>query len=607
MRLALAQLNLTVGAFEANFGRMRGAIAQARAARADLVAFSELATTGYPPRDLLNHSGFVEANLDLLERVARLTDDHLGALVGFVDPNPAIEGKRLFNAVALCHGGRVVGRRHKSLLPTYDVFDEDRYFEPAHEVGALAFKGARLGVTICEDVWNDKDFWPRQLYHRDPVCELALAGVDVLINISSSPFSVGKAEVRGEMIRQEAMKHRRSFFYVNQVGGNDELVFDGRSLGFDARGNLILRAGEFCEDFLVCDVPAAGGAGRAGGASGAGDAAPAPTAAPDCGAAAGVPCAGDEGLVRPASASLVEQAYQALVLGLGDYVRKCGFTRVVLGLSGGVDSALTASLAAAALGPGNVLGVAMPSRYSSAHSLRDAETLARNLGIDYRVIPIDAAFAAQLQTLAPVFEALPADVTEENLQARIRGAILMALSNKFGYLVLSTGNKSELAVGYCTLYGDMCGGLAVISDVPKTLVYQLARYVNRRATVIPQSTLDKPPSAELRPNQTDRDTLPPYEILDRIIEAYVERDLDLAAISALGIDPALARTLITWIDRNEYKRRQAAPGLRITSKAFGIGRRYPIAADYGAITAARRSVPRPQGGFSRRARRGVEP
>ena len=497
VRLALAQLNFTVGAFEANFGRMRQAIVRARAAGADLVAFSELATTGYPPRDLLNHAGFVEANLDVLERVARLTDDRLGALVGFVDPNPASEGKRLFNAVALCHGGRVVGRRHKSLLPTYDVFDEDRYFEPAHEVGALAFKGAQIGATICEDVWNYRDFWPRQLYHRDPVCELAQGGVDLLVNISSSPFSVGKADVRGEMIRQEAVKHRRPFLDVNQVGGNDELVFDGRSLGCDAGRNLILRGGEFCEDFLVCEVegPGAGvpAESRRGG-----------------GAKAGA----EADLIRPASASTVEQAYHALVLGLGDYVRKCGFTRVVLGLSGGIDSALTASLAAAALGPPNVLGVAMPSRYSSTHSLRDAEALAGNLGIDHRVIPIDDVFAAYLQTLEPVFDKRPADVTEENLQARIRGAILMALSNKFGYLVLSTGNKSELAVGYCTLYGDMCGGLAIISDVPKTFVYRLARYVNRNAVVIPVSTLEKPPSAELRPGQKDSDSLPPYEVLD---------------------------------------------------------------------------------------------
>jgi NAD+ synthase (glutamine-hydrolysing) len=573
VRLALAQLNFTVGAFDANFVKMRDAMAKARAAGADLVVFSELAPTGYPPRDLLSHSGFVEANLAVLDRVARLTDAGLGALVGFVDPNPTKAGKPLHNAVALCHNGRVADRRHKSLLPTYDVFDEDRYFEPAREIAPMAFRGVQLGVTICEDIWNDEDFWPRRLYHRDPVSELVRGGAEVLINISSSPFSLGKADLRGAMIRREAVKHQRYFFYVNQVGGNDELVFDGQSLGFDPEGHLILRAGEFCEDFLVCDVPAGARAASAG--------------VDDRLATGGAYPADNGRLVRPASATIVEQAYRALVLGLGDYVRKCGFSRAVLGLSGGIDSALTASLAAAALGPANVLGVAMPSRYSSEHSLRDAAALARNLGIGCQVIGIDSMFDAALRTLAPAFGARPADVTEENLQARLRGAILMALSNKFGYLVLSTGNKSELAVGYCTLYGDMCGGLAVISDVPKTLVYQLARYVNNRDEVIPQSTIEKAPSAELRPNQTDQDTLPPYEVLDRIIEAYVERDLDLAGISALGIDPALAREVVSWIDRNEYKRRQAAPGLKITSKAFGVGRRYPIAADHWTRTAPR--------------------
>ncbi|MDE3153760.1 MAG: NAD+ synthase [Acidobacteriota bacterium] len=564
MRLALAQLNFTVGAFEGNFERMRSAIARAREADADLVVFSEMAATGYPPRDLLTHAGFIRANLALVERVAALTDERLGAIVGFVDPNPSSEGKGLFNAAAVCHDGRVIARRYKSLLPTYDVFDEDRYFEPAREVAPVAFKGIRLGITICEDVWNAKEFWPSRLYHRDPVDEVVKAGADLLINISSSPFSLGKPALRREMVRQEAKKHQRYFFYLNQVGANDELVFDGHSLGFDPRGEVVLRARDFAEDFLLYDVPV----GTTAAAS-----------EPTVGAMAGV------------SGSRVEEAYRALVLGLRDYVHKCGFHDVVVGLSGGIDSALTAALAAEALGPEHVLGVSMPARYSSEGSRRDAEALAHNLGIRYRQVPIDEIFGAYLAALAPVFEGYAQDVTEENIQARVRGAVLMALANKFGSLLLSTGNKSELAVGYCTLYGDMAGGLAVISDVPKTLVYEIARFINRERTLIPVSTLTKPPSAELRPDQTDQDTLPPYDILDRVLEAYVEKNLDVEAICAMGLDPAVVQKIVTMIDRAEYKRRQAAPGLKITSKAFGVGRRYPIAADYRAVMRARAPQP----------------
>jgi NAD+ synthetase len=550
MRLALAQLNFTVGAFETNFHKIREAVGRAVAARADLVVFSELAATGYPPRDLLTHAGFIDLNLDLIERVARLSTAELAILIGFVDRNPAAEGKPLFNAAALCHDGRVVGKRYKTLLPTYDVFDEDRYFEPAREVAPLEIGGVRLGVTICEDVWNDPDFWPQRLYHRDPVCELADQRADVLVNISASPFTLKKADLRRRMIQQEAVKHHRYFFYLNQVGGNDELVFDGHSIGIDPDGRLVVRARDFAEDFIVFDVP-----GARGGA-----------------------------LVEPplheVSQSDDETAYRALVLGLSDYAAKCGFTRAVLGLSGGVDSALTACLAAAALGPDRVLGVAMPTRYSSAGSLTDAEALARALGIGYRVIPIDGIFQAYLDALAPVFDHA-GDVPEQNIQARIRGAVLMALSNQFGSLVLSTGNKSELAVGYCTLYGDMCGGLAVISDVPKLLVYRLARFVNRERTIIPESTLSKPPSAELKLNQRDTDTLPPYDVLDPIVEAYVEGGLEADAIIRLGFDRALVRDVIARIDGSEYKRRQAAPGIKISSKAFGVGRRYPMAAKYG--------------------------
>jgi NAD+ synthase (glutamine-hydrolysing) len=552
MRLALAQLNFTVGAFARNLEKITDAVNRASGAGAELVVFSELATTGYPPRDLLNHPQFVDANLDLLQRVAELSTERLGILIGFVDRNPSPEGKGLFNAAALCHNGRITGRQYKSLLPTYDVFDEDRYFEPGRRVAPLEIHGIRLGVSICEDVWNDRDFWPRRLYHRDPVCELADQQARLLINISSSPFTLKKADLRRQMIRQEAVKHRRYFFYVNQVGGNDELIFDGHSIGIDPEGREVLRGRDFEEDFLVYDVPLSNDA----------DCPPSPP------------------VLRQVSHSDEEAAYRALVLGVRDYAHKCGFSSVVLGLSGGIDSALTACLAVSALGPEHVLSVAMPTRYSSEHSRVDAAVLAGNLGIAHQVIPIDAIFQTYLDALQRPFDGLSGGETEENIQARIRGTVLMALSNRLGHLLLTTGNKSELAVGYCTLYGDMCGGLAVISDVPKTLVYRLARFVNRERAVIPESILTKAPSAELRPDQKDSDTLPAYDVLDQIVEAYVERDLDPAAIVELGIEPDIVADIVRRIDRSEYKRRQAAPGIKISSKAFGVGRRYPIAADY---------------------------
>jgi NAD+ synthetase len=558
MRIALAQVNYTVGAFEGNVARIEDAVRRAREARADLLLLSELATTGYPPRDLLTHERFVDANLEARDRIARLSTPDLGILVGCVERNASPGGKRLFNTAALCHDGRVVSRHHKTLLPTYDVFDEDRYFEPGPSLAPMSFKGVRLGVTICEEAWNDPEFWPRRLYPRDPVADLAAQGVDLLLNISSSPFEMGKAAVRREMIRQHARRHDVPFLYLNQVGGNDELIFDGHSLGFDGQGELLLRAADFREDFLVVDVPLAGEAPAA------------------------------ERPIAAVSAAGCEEAWHALCLGLRDYVHKCGFRSVVLGLSGGIDSALCAALAAEALGPGQVTGIAMPTRFSSDHSLRDAETLAHALGIHYQVLPIDGIFQAFLDGLAPILPG-PPGTTEENIQARIRGAVLMAFSNRHGAILLSTGNKSELAVGYCTLYGDMAGGLAVINDVPKTLVYDLARFVNRDREIIPASSLTKAPSAELRHDQTDQDTLPPYEIVDKVVEGYVERGLDVDALVAQGLDRVVVEDLVSKIDRNEYKRRQAAPGLRITSKAFGVGRRYPIAADYRTLAAPARA------------------
>jgi len=558
MRIAIAQLDYTIGAFEANLGKMRRAVEEARRENADLVLFSELATTGYPPQDLLDRPDFIAENLRQVQRVATLSAGGPAVVTGYVAPNPGKVGKPLYNAAALCSGGRIVGRYRKCLLPTYDVFDEARYFEPGADADPLELDGLRLGITICEDAWNDPDFWPRRLYKRDPVGELVGKGAQLLLNLSASPFSVGRGRLRQEMLSAEAAKHGRWFVVANQVGGNDELVFDGSSLVIDPTGKVVARAHQFAEDLLVHEIPDGVLRSRS--------------------------CAdGTPGILRPVADGPVEEAWKALVLGLADYTGKCGFRKVVLGLSGGIDSALTAVVAAEALGPENVLGVAMPTRYSSESSLSDAEALVRSLGIEYRIIPIDPVFQSYLDTLGPVFEGLEPDVTEENIQARVRGNILMALSNKYGRLLLTTGNKSELAVGYCTLYGDMSGGLAVISDVPKTMVYEMARWLNREREVIPENVIVKPPSAELRPGQTDQDALPPYEVLDRILEAYVEQNRPVPEIVASGIDRETVREVVRLIDRNEYKRRQAAPGIRITSKAFGVGRRFPIAADYRAL------------------------
>jgi NAD+ synthase (glutamine-hydrolysing) len=552
MRLALAQLNLTVGDFTGNFSLVSGAVEEARLAGAELVVFTELATTGYPPRDLLTQAGFVERNLAQLARVAALSTDTLGILIGFVDRNEAAGEKPLRNSVALCVGGHVVDRRAKSLLPTYDVFDEARYFEPAKSTSPMVFNGRRIGVTICEDVWNPGEFWPQSRYARDPVSELAAGHPDFLINVSASPFELDKAAVRRDLIRTSAQAQGLYFFYVNQVGGNDELIFDGHSVGIDPDGTLVARAREFASDLLIFDVPLPGE--------------PAP-----------------DPVLHAVSSSDEEATYGALVLGLGDYARKCGFRTAVLGLSGGIDSAVTACLAVEALGAENVTGVLMPSRYSSDHSVADATALTASLGIGHLVFPIESAVLGSLEALSSIsadVATAPDAMTEQNLQARVRGALLMAHSNTYGSIVLTTGNKSELAVGYCTLYGDMCGGLAVISDVPKTMVYRLARYINRGRARIPESTLLKAPSAELKPNQLDQDSLPPYDVLDQIVESYVERGLTVDQIASQGIDRATVTAMVSKINASEYKRRQAAPGLKISSKAFGVGRRFPIAAHY---------------------------
>lgn len=539
MKIALAQINTVVGDLQGNEARIQAAYQRGVREGMDLVVLPELAVAGYPPRDLLLRPDFVEQNLAVLDRLAAATST-TGLLAGYVGRNATRPGRETTNAAALMQHGRILATRTKTLLPTYDVFDEDRYFEPAAENLPVEFSGHRIGVTICEDIWNDEDFWRDRRYRRNPAMELVAAGATLLFNISASPWHLGKNHTRRQMLSSLAAKARCPLVYCNLTGGNDELIFDGASLVLDASGGLLARGTRFAEDWLTVDTES-----------------PHPVAELD---------AGEE-----------EMLYHALVIGVRDYLHKCGFKSAVLGLSGGIDSALVACLAAEALGPENVLGISMPSQFSSQGSLDDARELARNLGIRYEAVPIQSAFLTLKEQLQPVFAGRPEDVTEENVQARLRGVILMAVSNKFGSLLLTTGNKSEMAVGYCTLYGDMCGGLAVISDVPKMMVYRLARWINREREIIPQASITKPPSAELRPNQTDQDSLPPYEVLDAILEAYVVEGKSPRQIVAAGHEPAVVQRVVKLINGAEYKRRQAAPGLKVTSKAFGLGRRIPIA------------------------------
>ena len=541
LRVAGAQLNLVVGDIDGNERRIAEAMDWAEDEGADVLVLPELAIGGYPPEDLVLRNSYVEAGIDAVRRLARRSG-RVTTVVGFVDhasPEPGDTSdawqRRVANAAAVLHGGRLVGVYHKVLLPNYGVFDEDRYFVPGRDPDRLwDIAGVPAGVSICEDVWLPDG--PPHLQAR--------AGARVLLNINASPVHCGKAPEREEMLSARARAAGAPLVYVNLVGGQDELVFDGASVVVTADGTVIHRSPQFAEDRFVVDVPLAGEEVVPG------DITP---------------------LLDP-----IPEVYAALTTGLGDYVRKNGFSSVVLGLSGGIDSALTATIAADALGPENVWGVAMPSRYSSEHSVEDARALADNLGIRFDLIPMDDVFAAYLSTLEDVFEGREPDVTEENLQARIRGAILMALSNKFGHLVLATGNKSEMAVGYSTLYGDMVGGFAVIKDVFKTMVYRLAEWRNTQGKAIPQRTLDKPPSAELRPDQTDQDTLPPYELLDAILDRYIEDDMGVDEIVADGYDPAVVERVVRMVDASEYKRRQSAPGVKITVKAFGKDRRLPI-------------------------------
>jgi NAD+ synthase (glutamine-hydrolysing) len=548
MKVALGQINTTIGDIDGNVDKMIAFAINARQGGARLIIFPELAVCGYPPMDLLLKDSFVHANLRGLDKL-RQSVEGISVLVGFVDTNHG-NGRPLYNACALLEDGEIKARRYKTLLPSYDVFDEDRYFEPAREYTPVTIDGISVGISICEDIWNSKQINTKPRYLIDPIERIVELHPQLLVNISASPFSIGKEHIRHELVRNQARKHGIPIIYVNQVGGNDELIFDGRSIVVNADGELIARGNEFTEDLIYVDIEPGEKSVQV-----------------------------LNGIIRPSADDRTINSYKAVVLGTKDYVRKCGFTKTIIGLSGGIDSAVTAAIAVKALGAENVVGIAMPSPYSSQGSLDDAAALAKNLGMEYRVIPIEKAMAAFNEMLGPAFEGTNRDVSEENIQARIRGSILMAMSNKFNYLVLTTGNKSELAVGYCTLYGDMCGGIAVISDLLKTLVYDLAKYINEEAgrEIIPRSTIEKPPSAELRPNQTDQDSLPPYVVLDGILQAYVEQRRKPDEIVRLGYKKEVVMDVINKTDRSEYKRHQAAPGLKVTTRAFGVGWRMPIA------------------------------
>jgi NAD+ synthase/NAD+ synthase (glutamine-hydrolysing) len=547
MRIALGQINTTIGDFAGNVDRIIRMAQDAAGKGAEVVVFPELAVCGYPPRDLVEKPSFVARSEQELGRLAAETASLPVALIcGYAARAALNTGKTAVNAAALLRAGTVVFRQTKMLLPTYDVFDEARYFLPAESQGLFTLASENVALTICEDAWNDKQFWERRLYQRDPVEELIHAGGSLLISINASPFHVDKRELRREIFSAAARRHRVPVVYVNQVGGQDSLVFDGSSFAMDASGQLRTLAKSFDEDLVFFDSE-----------TGAGE-------------------------IHENVPDGCESVYEALVLGTRDYLRKCGFKRVLLGLSGGIDSSLTAVIAVDAVGAENVTGISMPGPFSSEGSITDARALAQSLGIRFEIVPISSAYEQMLRNLDPVFNGAQRDVTEENIQARLRGVTLMALSNKWSALVLTTGNKSELAVGYCTLYGDMCGGLAVISDVPKTLVYELSRVANRRHPgAIPEPVFTKPPSAELRPDQKDSDSLPEYDVLDLILRAYVEENETPANIAReQGLPLELVRDVVRKVDRNEYKRQQAAPGLKVTSKAFGIGRRYPIAQRY---------------------------
>jgi NAD+ synthase (glutamine-hydrolysing) len=547
MRIALGQINTTVGDLAGNVALCVRFAREAAARGAEMIVFPELSVTGYPPRDLVEKRTFIGQSEAALHKLADATKDlPLAVIAGYVGQSHIPTGKQAMNSAAILRGGEILLRQDKILLPTYDVFDEARNFMPGEAQSLLAMGGEQLALTICEDAWNDKQFWRHPLYTRDPVDELIRSGGTLAVSINASPFHLGKRALRVEMFRAMALRHKIPFIVVNQVGGNDQVVFDGSSFVMDAQGNMIASAASFAEDLVIADL-----------ATGMGD-------------------------QRASFPDDTEAVYEALVIGTRDYIGKCGFKKVLIGLSGGIDSSLTAAVAVDAVGRENVRGVAMPGPFSSDHSVSDARAMAERFGIEFDIVPITPGYEEMVRTLAPVFEGRKPDVAEENIQARLRGLTLMAMSNKFGAMVLTTGNKSEIAVGYCTLYGDMCGGLAVISDVPKTLVYGLSRIANKRHNgAIPEAVFIKPPSAELRPDQKDSDSLPPYEVLDAILRLYVEEFRSAKEIAEeLSLPLELVKDVALKVDRNEYKRQQAAPGLKVTSKAFGMGRRFPVAQRY---------------------------
>jgi NAD+ synthase (glutamine-hydrolysing) len=540
MRIYLAQINTVVGAIRTNTNKIIEFAQRAAKENGDLVVFHEMAITGYPPKDLLDKKEFVDDNIAAVGEIARACPD-IGIVVGFVDRNPHSEGKRLMNAAALTCKGAIVAKVYKTLLPFYDVFDEGRYFEPGSDLRVIDFKGTGIGITICEDIWNDKDVFNITVYPVNPVSELIKRGAETIITINSSPFTVGKIRLKHDMLGKLATKHGVPIIYLNQVGANDSLIFDGGSVVFGPDGKMRTQARMFEEDLIAYDTNR------------------------------------DKNNIRDVPAGETEMVFKALVLGVRDYFEKCGLEKAVVGVSGGIDSALSTTIAVEALGKENVLGVSMPSKYSSKASIDDARGLCSSLGVQFKVIPIQKIVDTYRDSLSDEFKGTPEDITEENIQARVRANILLALSNKFGYLVLNNGNKSESSVGYCTMYGDMAGGLAVISDVPKMMVYDLAKHVNRSRPVIPENILTKPPSAELKPNQKDQDSLPPYDTLDKIITAYVEESRGIDEIVESGIDRDIVEKTVKMINRSEYKRRQMPPGLKVTTKAYGFGRRMPIA------------------------------
>jgi len=554
MKIAIAQINPIIGDFKHNFEKIKSFLDKAKDLSCDLAIFSELVITGYPPRDLLERKDFINANLDCFNRLVESVHG-IGAICGFVDKNSDDEGNPLYNSAALFEDGKILHKVNKRLLPAYDVYDERRYFEPGIECNAYSYKGHRIGIAICEDAWNDKDIFKKRIYHLDPVDLLIRDGADLLINVSASPFYVGKREFKWNILGSIAQKYRTPLIYANQVGGNDSVLFDGISAVIDQHGKIVARAYDFKEDLIVFNSEASESTESS------------------------------KRDIRAISGSNTESILKALVMGTYDYVIKCGFSKVIVGLSGGIDSALTACIAVMALGRENVSAVFMPSQYTSKENFEDTERLAKNLKIELSHIPIDGMFKEFLKFLSPSFKEYEPGIMEQNIQARIRGTILMGLSNKHGALLLSTGNKSELAVGYCTLYGDMSGGLAIISDVPKTVVYDLAHFINIKKEYIPSRIIEKAPSAELKPYQLDQDDLPPYEMLDPILKGYIE---DLKAVDDLikmGFDKNIVEDVILKIEKNEYKRHQAPPGLKVTSRSFGYGRRYPLAQRYtpGAI------------------------